>query len=147
MNVLKLESDKFDEVKLLFKDIFMNEPWNDDWSNDKQLTEYMLDLMGNRNSLAIGLFDENELIGFSLGSIMHWCIGAEYYIFEFCIKRERQQNGLGTLFLNEIEAYVKSLGINHIFLQTDKIAPAYEFYKKNGFSELEGHVSLVKMFD
>ncbi|MDE7178429.1 MAG: GNAT family N-acetyltransferase [Lachnospiraceae bacterium] len=147
MNVLKLESDKFDEVKLLFKDIFMNEPWNDDWSNDKQLTEYMLDLMGNRNSLAIGLFDENELIGFSLGSIMHWWIGAEYYIFEFCIKRERQQNGLGTLFLNEIEAYVKSLGINHIFLQTDKIAPAYEFYKKNGFSELEGHVSLVKMFD
>ena len=147
MNVIKLESDKFDEIKLLFKDIFMNEPWNDDWSDDKQLTEYILDLTGNRNSLAIGLYDENELIGFSLGNIMHWCAGTEYYIYEFCIKRERQHNGLGTLFLNEIEAYVKSLGINHIFLQTDKIAPAYEFYKKNGFSELEGHVSLVKMFD
>ena len=25
--------------------------------------------------------------------------------------------------------------------------PAYAFYKKNGFSELEGHVSLVKWVD
>ena len=147
MNVIKLESDKFDEIKLLFKNIFMNEPWNDDWSNDNQLTEYMLDLMGNRNSLAIGLYDEDELIGFSLGSIMHWCIGTEYYIHEFCIVRERQHSGLGTLFLNEIETYVKNLGINHIFLQTEKNVPAYEFYKKNDFSELEGHVSLVKRFD
>lgn len=147
MNVIKLESDKFDEIKLLFRDIFMNEPWNDDWSDDNQLTEYMLDLMGNRNSLAIGLYDEKELVGFSLGSIMHWCIGTEYYIHEFCIKRGRQHNGLGTLFLNEIETYVKNLGINHIFLQTEKGVPAYEFYKKNGFTELEGHISLVKRFD
>ena len=147
MNVIKLESDKFDEIKLLFKDIFMNEPWNDDWSDDNQLTEYILDLTGNRNSLAIGLYDENELIGFSLGSIMHGCAGTAYYIHEFCIKRERQHNGLGTLFLNEIETYVKNLGINHIFLQTEKNVPAYAFYKKNGFSELEGHISFVKMFD
>ena len=147
MNVIKLESDKFDEIKLLFKDIFMNEPWNDDWSDDNQLTEYILDLTGNRNSLAIGLYDENELIGFSLGSIMHGCAGTAYYIYEFCIKRERQHSGLGTLFLNEIENYVKNLGINHIFLQTEKNVPAYEFYKKNGFSELEGHISFVKMFD
>lgn len=146
MEVIKLEIEKSEEIKSLFKNTFMNEPWNDDWSNDKQLTEYILDLTGNRNSLAIGLYDKNELIGFSLGSIMHWCTGTEYYIYEFCIKRERQNNGIGTLFLNEIETYVKNIGVNHIFLQTEKNVPAYNFYKKNGFSELEGHISLVKMF-
>ena len=48
----------------------MNEPWNDDWSDDEQLTGYMLDLTGNRNSLSLGLDEENELVGVSLGSIM-----------------------------------------------------------------------------
>lgn len=39
MEVIKLEIEKSEEIKSLFKKTFMNEPWNDDWSNDKQLTE------------------------------------------------------------------------------------------------------------
>ena len=46
----------------------------------------------------------------SLGSIMHGCLGTEYYIYEFFIKRNRQQEGLGTVFLCEIESYVKTIG-------------------------------------
>lgn len=46
----------------------------------------------------------------SLGSIMHGCLGTEYYIYEFFIKRDRQQEGLGTVFLCEIESYVKTIG-------------------------------------
>ncbi len=88
----------------------MNEPWNDDWSDDEQLTGYMLDLTRNRNSLSLGLYGENELVGVSLGSIMHGCLGTEYYIYEFFIKRDRQQEGLGTVFLCEIESYVKTIG-------------------------------------
>lgn len=147
MNVRKLDTENFEEIKALFRDVFMNEPWNDDWSNDEQLTGYMLDLTGNRNSLSLGLYEENELVGVSLGSIMHWCLGTEYYIYEFFIKRDRQQEGLGTVFLSEIESYVKDVGVNHMFLQTERDVPAYAFYTKNGFSELEGHVSLAKMFD
>lgn len=147
MNVKKLEAENFEEIKALFRDVFTNEPWNDDWSNDEQLAGYMLDLTGNRNSLSLGLYEENELVGVSLGSIMHWYLGDEYYIYELFIKRDRQQKGLGTVFLGEIESYVKDIGVNHIFLQTERDAPAYAFYKKNGFSKLEGHVSLVKMFD
>lgn len=147
MEIKRLESKQLEEIKQLFKSVFMNEPWNDDWSNDEQLTNYMLDLTGNRNSLSIGLYDGGELIGVSLGSIMHWCTGIEYYIYEFFITREHQNKGLGTIFLSEIETYVKQLNVNHIFLQTERNLPAYSFYIKSGFSELEGHASLVKMFD
>lgn len=63
------------------------------------------------------------------------------------MRREFQNKGIGSFFLSEIEKYVQTLGINHIFLQTESNVPAYEFYKKNGFFELDRHVSLVKMFE
>lgn len=147
MEIRKLESNQMDEIKTLFKNVFMNEPWNDDWSNEEQLNNYMLDLIGNRNSLSIGMYDDEELVGVSLGSIMHWYIGTEYYIYEFFITRDRQGKGLGTKFINDIIEYVKQMDVNHIFLQTERDLPAYTFYKKAGFKELEGHASLVKMFD
>lgn len=147
MNIRKLENNQIEEIKTLFRDVFMNEPWNDDWSNEEQLDNYMLDLAGNRNSLSIGLYDGDELVGVSLGSIMHWCTGTEYYIYEFFICRERQGKGLGTVFIADIIEYVKRLDVNHIFLQTERDLPSYSFYKKAGFKELEGHASLVKMFD
>lgn len=85
MEIRKLGNNQIDEIKTLFKNVFMNEPWNDDWSNEKQLDEYMLDLSGNRNSLSIGLYDGDELVAVSLGSVMHWCTGTEYYIYEFLL--------------------------------------------------------------
>ena len=134
------------EIKQLFYDIFTNEPWNDDWSDEQQLHEYITDLIGNRNSLSLGLYEGDELIGLSLGSVMHWYTGTEYYIFEFCIKTEKQGKGAGTAFLKKVEEFAKSKQITHIFLQTERNVPAYEFYQKNGFTELEYHVSLYKYF-
>ena len=37
IKIEKLSSENHEEIKSLFREIFMNEPWNDDWSNDNQL--------------------------------------------------------------------------------------------------------------
>ena len=37
-----------EEIKSLYAEIFMSEPWNDDWSDEAQLHQYILDLIGNR---------------------------------------------------------------------------------------------------
>jgi len=147
ITIKELNIENIEEIKSLFVEIFTNEPWNDDWSDPIQLHEYMIDLMGNRNSLTIGLFEDDKLIGLSMGSIIHWHMGTEYFIIEFCIKTDKQGKGLGTKFLEEIEEYAKSKKITHIFLLTERTVPAYNFYKKNGFIELKDHVSLFKYFD
>ncbi len=146
MEVKELFVGNTEEIKALFYDIFTNEPWNDDWSDETQLHEYITDLIGNRNSLSLGLYDGDELIGLSLGSVMHWYTGTEYYIFEFCIKTEKQGKGVGTAFLKKVEEHAKAKQITHIFLQTERTVPAYEFYRKNGFTEATEHVSLYKYF-
>ncbi len=139
-----LSIDQVEEIKEFFFQVFSNEPWNDDWSDQRQLHAYILDLIDNPNSLAFGLFEDGAMVGLSMGSIRHWYSGTEYYIDEFCISTKEQGRGMGTQFLQEIEAYIKQRGISHIFLQTERNMPAYHFYKRNGYLELENHVSFIK---
>ena len=108
------------QIKKLFKDVFTNEPWNDDWSDEEQLNMYMNDLIGQSYSLTYGLYDSGELIGLSMGYIKHWFRGTEYYIDELCIRTDRQGEGIGTFFMNEIEKAIGSIGIKKIFLHLSK---------------------------
>ena len=140
----ELNAEKIEEVKRLFAGVFSAAPWNDDWSDEKQLHGYIIDLMGNRNSLSFGLYENGCLTGIAIGSEKHWWEGTEYHIDELCIKTTEQGKGLGRLFLEMIEKEMQSRGIARIFLQTGRHAPAYRFYLRNGFEELEDHASLVK---
>lgn len=145
ITIKELDIKYIEEIKSSFAEIFTNDPWNDDWSDETQLHEYMMDLMGNRNSLTLGPFEDEELIGLSMGSIMHWYTGTEYNISEFCIKTRKQGQGMGTVFIKEMEEYVmKNKKVKQIFLQTERTVSAYGFYRKKGFVELKDHVSFFK---
>ena len=128
----------------LFRVVFTQEPWNDDWSDRTQLDAYIDDLTGQNNSLTLGYFEGGRLVGLSMGHVKHWHTGTEYLIDEFCVEPSSQGRGVGTEFLRLIGNYLKERGIHHIFLLTDRTVPAFDFYRKNGFRELKDSVSFVK---
>jgi aminoglycoside 6'-N-acetyltransferase I len=132
----RLSMSEIQPIRDVFVGVFSNEPWNDDWSDEGQLMRYLEDIAGNKNSLSLGLYDEGELCGIALGSVIHWYTGTEYYIREFCVSRDYQGKGVGSLFLRKIEECLKADGIRSIILSTDVDTPAYGFYQKNGFCEL-----------
>lgn len=74
----KLSIDDLESIRSLFVSVFTTEPWNDDWSDTKQLNMYLNDLIGQSNSLTYGMYEGNELIGVSMGHIKHWYTGTEY---------------------------------------------------------------------
>ena len=131
-------------ITALFTDVFTNEPWNDDWSDTAQLDAYIKDLTGQPYSLTLGYFDDDRIVGLSMGYIKHWYSGTEYIINEFCIDRQLQGKGIGSSFMKAIEAYLSENGISQIFLLTGKNVPAYSFYQRNGFTELTENVSFAK---
>ncbi len=141
---MEIGTGETEEIKNLFTSVFTEEPWNDDWSDPEQLHAYILDLVGQSNSLTYGLYEDGELIAVSMGRIKHWYSGTEYCIDELCVKEEKQGRGIGTAFLRMIEAGIKGIGAVHIFLETEKDVPAYGFYTKNGYHELENHVAFSK---
>ena len=136
----------FAEIKALFKNVFTSPPWNEDWSNDEQLDNYLKDLMEVRTPLILGLVEDDALIGISIGNIRHWYKGTEYHIEELCIRTDMQGRGYGSKFMTLIEAYLKEHGFDQIFLQTERTVPAYKFYKSLGFDELTDHVSFFREF-
>lgn len=94
------------EISQLFNEIFSREPWNDEW-NEEDLSIYMHDLVGNRLSLSIGLYDGDQLIGIALGRIKHWYNGREFWIDEFGIMTDEQSKGLGSQFMDLVVDYTK----------------------------------------
>ena len=141
----RLGPENLEAIKAVFVSVFTKEPWCDDWSDEEQLDLYIRDLTGQGYSLTYGLFDDaDELIGISLGYIKHWYSGTEYYLDELCVARHLQGKGIGSRFLEAVEAWLSENGIRQIFLQTEHNVPAYQFYLNHGFHELQGHVSFAK---
>ena len=77
MEIRELGLEQTEEIKRLMVEIFSKDPWNDMWT-DTQLHAYVLELIGNRNSLSFGLYQGSALIGMALGRIRSWYEGTEY---------------------------------------------------------------------
>ena len=146
LKLKRLHIEDKEAITSVFTGVFTKEPWNDDWSDKNQLDMYINDLVGQGYSLTYGLYDDDELIGISMGYIKHWYTGTEYIINEFCVKTDRQGVGAGSFFIKEIEKAIKEMGLKQIFLLTDSNVPAYHFYKKNGFVECTTNVAFSKYF-
>ena len=142
MELRELNVEYIEEIKKVFLQIFSVEPWNDVWTDD-QLHRYILELIGNSHSLFLGLCDDKKLIGIALGRIKHWYTGAEYWIEEFGILPEYQNQGTGSDFMRKIKDFLACRGVTAITLLTDRTFPAYHFYKKNGFSDNNEQVFMV----
>ena len=128
----------------LYREAFSGEPWNDDWSDTTQLYEYMKDISMAYQALNFGLVIDGKLAGMSVGKISHWWEGTNYNIEELCISPAFQGQGVGSEFLRLIDERVREKGLAGIFLQTDNDKPSYRFYHKNGFKDLDAHISLYK---
>lgn len=136
MEVKRLSSHYYEEMKQLFVAVFSAEPWNDKWVDDAQVDSYLKDLTDYGNTLSFVLVDESDtVVGGAIGYVSNWWEGREYYIKEFFIKGSEQEKGLGSLFLNEMSEHLKRSDIEYVTLMTDYSVPAFSFYKKNGFKE------------
>ena len=134
------------EMASLYKSAFYGEPWNDDWSDENQLLEYVKEKSGGFHAINYGLLIDGKLVAMSLGQVTHWWEGTNYVLDEFCVSPDCQGNGIGSRFMEMIENDLKTRDVVGIFLQTDTDKPAYRFYQKNGFKELSKHVSFFKGF-
>ena len=141
-----LDHKYFPEMLRLFKSAFYGEPWNDDWSDEEQLAEYLKEKSGGYHAINYGMLIEGKLVAISLGQITHWWEGTNYVLDELCVSPDLQGTGIGSRFMELIEEDLKKRDVKGIFLQTDSDKPAYRFYQKNGFKDISKHVSLFKGF-
>lgn len=144
MELRKLSVDDIEPIKNVIFDAFTGEPWNDEWKNPEQFHRYILGLISNANSLSLGLFEDERLVGAAVGRIKYWYTGDEFWIDDLCIVSDCQGKGFGSRFLGLIEDYLRENGITKIVLLTEREYPAYRFYATNGFTEKKNRVVYEK---
>lgn len=120
----------------LYQRVFSKEPWFDD-DDRSDVERYFHNCLKSNQFTGYVVKKEDRIIGFSLGFIKPWIKGEEYYIDQFCIDYHLQGQGIGSFFLEEMKKDLSEKNIHAMLLNTEKGVPAYRFYLKNGFSDLE----------
>ena len=85
------------EIFAVIRTAFAVAPWNDDWHSAEEFHAYFLDILGNRNSLGLGLWEGEALVALALGRLKHWFDGCLLYTSEKACKPRKQTCRQGIL--------------------------------------------------
>lgn len=104
----------------------------------KNWGEYLRGLMKSRESRVFIAIKDEELIGYSpcriashppVLKLEHYCL-----IIDMVVKQKHQRRGVGTMILEAIYSWAKSIGLERIELQVvPKNEIGYYFWQKHGF--------------
>ena len=141
IEIKEVTSDDIEQILELFISVFSLPPWNEKWDRETA-KNYLLDQIEVKRPFSYSLYQDDYLVGVSLGYVRYWYKGPEAVIGEFFIKSDVQHEGLGTTFMNALKKKAKENFISSIVLQTQKSNYAYDFYIKNGFVEDNNSVFL-----
>jgi aminoglycoside 6'-N-acetyltransferase I len=143
MNIRPFNSNDLRKCTNLLINVFNHEPWNNNWSIEGA-TQYLVDYIQTPGFRAFVAEEETEIRGFIFGFRKRWWKGDEFFVNEMCVQIDNQRSGIGTRLINYLEGELLSEGIKNITLLTNREIPAEEFYKKNGFSEINRIIFLYK---
>ena len=134
--VVPYDSSMLQECIDLYQDVFSKEPWLENSDRD-DVERYFLNFMDSNKFVGYVAKANDKIIAVSIGFLKPWIKGEEYYIDQFYVDYDSQGKGIGTFFMSKIREQLKEIDINAIILATEKGFPSFNFYKKNGFSQLD----------
>ena len=130
----------------LYLDTFSREPWNDS-DPPEAVRRYIQNMLESPAGLCYVAEQDGELVGLCLGMSKPWIQGIEYYVDQFCVAPAWQRQGIGKCLLNGAAKLAAQKGGFGMLLHTERTFPAFDFYRKNGFQELEGLTALGRTGD
>lgn len=144
----RLEFGKFnirdiDKCAKLFKEVFSNYPWYDDWVSIEQAKNYLTELIENPVFEGFVIYECSEVVAVCLGRKRSFWTGKEFFIDEFFVSNEKQGNGVGTKLMNYVKDSLIKEDYTRLVLLTNKEIPAEEFYVKNGFYANKNRISMI----
>ncbi|MCP2035522.1 GNAT superfamily N-acetyltransferase [Planomicrobium sp. HSC-17F08] len=143
MEIKVVEESELLNCTAAFIEVFNREPWNDEWEPEKA-KQYLLDFYHTPGFMGLVALEGEEVTGFIFGVKRVWWSGDEFFINEMCVTNSQQKKGIGKALFDRLLEELDTQKVTHISLLTDRGIPAEEFYKKNGFEEVERLVFLSR---
>ncbi|MFP7494548.1 GNAT family N-acetyltransferase [Terribacillus saccharophilus] len=123
-----------------YAEVFNQAPWDEAWTAETALS-YLIDFYHTPGFEGIIAVENEEVIGFLFGVKRKWWSGDEFFINEMCVRTDQQNKGVGKALMEHL---LKLTDAEAISLLTDRGLPAENFYKRNGFKEIERLVFLSR---
>ena len=108
-------------------------------------TKRIHQVMTREDAFGLLLEDKGRLLGFAMGYFEQYDDCQAYDLIEIVVAGERQNQGLGTAFMRELERRVSEKGAMLIQLQSVNDAKHEHFYDKLGFKDAKNLVLKTKM--
>lgn len=132
------EVDHLDECAELLVATFNAEPWSETWTLEtaKRLLSWTHRVPG---FMGLVSFDDG-VVAFATGYREPSDGGDVYYLRTLCVRPDAQRTGVGSRLMERLEREVGRMGMNLIYLITDKATPAEAFYGKNEYRTSSKHI-------
>ena len=124
------------QVAALYTRVFNEAPWNDGWTITSA-QERLARLMANPDSLGILAAENDNVVGFALGTCERWVDSEHFHLKEMCTDPDRQREGVGSAVLTALCVRLHNLNVQAIYLQTAADGAAESFYRKHGFRVID----------
>jgi ribosomal protein S18 acetylase RimI-like enzyme len=119
-----------------FAEAYAQPPWQEQWlSGNAQ--ERLTQLLENSRFVGYVAVLDGDVCGGICGHFEQWAGGMECILDEIWVAPHQQQQGFGTLLLEQLVEEGASRGAQGITLWTHRLAPAIHLYRSAGFKAIE----------
>lgn len=140
--IRKMTEKDIDICAEISVETYAKDPWNEIYNPDK-VKAFLSKFITNDNYKGWVITKGEEIAGFAVGIIIP-SIGIDYFrIEDICVRSNLQSQGIGGKLLRGISSHLKSQDFDAIMLNTVKEFPSYDFYIKNGFTEIEYSTTMI----
>ncbi|MTK63495.1 MAG: GNAT family N-acetyltransferase [Methanobacterium sp.] len=146
MEFKKFSRQDLDNSAKLYKEVFSQQPWNDEWIRLSRVKEYLNELIENPVFSGYVVYQNSELLAACFGHSRSWWSGDEFFIDEFFVSSRYQGRGIGSLLMGYVENHPELENIESFHLLTNNNVPARDFYHKNGFKTRKNRITMTKKF-
>lgn len=143
LELRKFSIEDIDKCTKLYKEVFSDYPWYDEWVSFNQVRKYLIELIENPVFDGFLAYEGTELAAVCLGHKRSWWMGKEFFIDEFYVANQKQGNGVGTKLMVYIKDSLIKEDYTRLVLLTNKKIPAEEFYFKNGFYTNQNRINMI----
>lgn len=146
MLIRKIKEEDILKCSQILERAYSQAPYNENFrENTSEL--YILSKYNNcKDNSFVLLSEEKEIIAFVFLSISYWSNGKQAILEEIVVDPGFQNKGIGTMLLNHIFNYAKTLNVKSIMFWAKNDNRLLNFYKKHGCVNADDFVVMFKNF-
>jgi len=146
MNSLIMYKDSdFEDILRIYLDAFTAPPLNYDFLTEQNARRYISDLIKTPGFMGYTYAVDGEIIAFCFGKLDNYFEGSVFKVDELAVASAHHRGGVGSAVMNLLETKLAGYNVAAVSLQTSRTLPAFGFYLKNGYEEVQDNVSLLKL--